>query len=60
MFTGEERFIAPNAVLVSARTDAVLIDCGFVKSDVNKLLHLVKASGGTRNGGPAYLRPARS
>ena len=23
MFTGEERFIAPNAVLVSARTDAV-------------------------------------
>ena len=28
IFTGEERFIAPNAVLVSARTDAVLIDCG--------------------------------
>ncbi len=45
MFTGEERFIAPNAVLVSGRTDAVLIDCGFVKSDVDKLLHLVKASG---------------
>ena len=45
MFTGEERFIAPNAVLVSARTDAVLIDCGFVKSDVDKLLHLVKVSG---------------
>jgi hypothetical protein len=33
MLTGEERFIAPNAVLVSARTDAVLIDCGFVKND---------------------------
>jgi glyoxylase-like metal-dependent hydrolase (beta-lactamase superfamily II) len=45
MFTGEERFMAPNAVLVSARTDAVLIDCGFVKSDVDKLLHVVKASG---------------
>jgi len=45
MFTGEERFIAPNAVLVSARADAVLIDCGFVKSDVDKLLHLVKAGG---------------
>ena len=45
MFTGEERFIAPNAVLVFARTDAVLIDCGFVKTDVDKLLHLVKASG---------------
>lgn len=45
MFTGEERFIAPNAVLVSGRTDAVLIDCGFVKSDVDKLLHLVQASG---------------
>jgi hypothetical protein len=36
MFTGEERFIAPNAVLVSGRTDAVLIDCSFVKSDVDK------------------------
>ena len=45
MFTGEERFIAPNAVLISAHTDAVLIDCGFVKSDVDKLLHLVQASG---------------
>ena len=30
MFTGEERFLAPNAVLVSARQDAFLIDCGFV------------------------------
>ncbi len=45
MFTAEERFLAPNAVLVSARTDAVLIDCGFVKSDVEKLLRLVKDSG---------------
>jgi glyoxylase-like metal-dependent hydrolase (beta-lactamase superfamily II) len=45
MFTGEERFIAPNAVLLSPRVDAVLIDCGFVKSDVDKLLHLVQTSG---------------
>lgn len=45
MFTGEERFLAPNAVLVSGRNDAVLIDCGFVKSDVEKLLSLVKGSG---------------
>jgi len=45
MFTGEERFLAPNAVLISARNDAVLIDCGFVKSDVEKLLRLVKDSG---------------
>jgi glyoxylase-like metal-dependent hydrolase (beta-lactamase superfamily II) len=45
MFTGEERFLAPNAVLVSARTDAVLIDCGFVKSDVENLLAFVKDSG---------------
>jgi glyoxylase-like metal-dependent hydrolase (beta-lactamase superfamily II) len=45
MFTGEERFLAPNAVLISARNDAVLIDCGFVKSDVEKLLQLVKDSG---------------
>jgi hypothetical protein len=42
MFTGAERFIAPNAVLVSGRNDSVLIDCGFVKSDVEKLLNLVK------------------
>lgn len=41
MFTGEERFLAPNAVLISARNDAVLIDCGFVKSDVEKLLRMV-------------------
>jgi len=45
MFTGEERFLAPNAVLISGRTDAVLVDCGFVKSDVEKLLALVKGSG---------------
>ena len=45
MFTGEERFLAPNAVLISGRNDAVLIDCGFVKSDVEKLLRLVKDSG---------------
>jgi glyoxylase-like metal-dependent hydrolase (beta-lactamase superfamily II) len=45
MFTGEERFLAPNAVLVSARHDAFLIDCGFVKSDVEKLLAHVRASG---------------
>jgi len=45
MFTGEERFLAPNAILVSGRNDAVLIDCGFVKSDVEKLLALVKNSG---------------
>jgi glyoxylase-like metal-dependent hydrolase (beta-lactamase superfamily II) len=45
MFTGEERYLAPNAVLISARNDAVLIDCGFVKSDVEKLLNLVKDRG---------------
>jgi glyoxylase-like metal-dependent hydrolase (beta-lactamase superfamily II) len=45
MFTGEERFLAPNAVLVSARNDAILIDCGFVATDVEKLLALVKGSG---------------
>lgn len=45
MFTGEERFLAPNAVLLSGRNDSVLIDCGFVKSDIEKLLHLVKANG---------------
>ena len=45
MFTGEERFLAPNAVLISARTDAVLIDCGFVSSDVEKLLRHVRDSG---------------
>jgi len=45
MFTGEERFLAPNAVLISARNDAVLVDCGFVKSDVERLLGLVKDSG---------------
>ena len=45
MFTGEERFIAPNAVLVSGRNDSVLIDCGFVKGDVEKLLSLVKGCG---------------
>ncbi|HEY6340042.1 MAG TPA: MBL fold metallo-hydrolase [Bryobacteraceae bacterium] len=45
MFTGEETFMASNAVLVSGRTDAVLIDCGFVKGDVDKLLHFVQASG---------------
>ena len=45
MFTGEERFLAPNAVLVSARQDAFLIDCGFVKSDVEKLLKFVGQSG---------------
>ncbi|HXX20556.1 MAG TPA: MBL fold metallo-hydrolase [Candidatus Acidoferrum sp.] len=44
MFTGEERFLAPNAVLISGRNDAFLIDCGFVKSDVEKLLTLVKNS----------------
>ncbi|MGA9885071.1 MAG: MBL fold metallo-hydrolase [Candidatus Acidiferrales bacterium] len=45
MFTGEEHFLAPNAVLISGRHDAVLIDCGFVTSDVEKLLKLVKDSG---------------
>jgi glyoxylase-like metal-dependent hydrolase (beta-lactamase superfamily II) len=45
MFTGEERFLAPNAVLISGRTDAVLVDCGFVSSDVEKLLKLVKDRG---------------
>jgi len=45
MFTGEERFLAPNAVLISGRNDAVLVDCGFVKSDVEKLLKVVKDSG---------------
>ncbi|MGC2329952.1 MAG: MBL fold metallo-hydrolase, partial [Candidatus Acidiferrales bacterium] len=45
MFTGEERFLAPNAVLVSGRQDAFLIDCGFVQSDVEKLLAHVRASG---------------
>lgn len=45
MFTGEQHFLAPNAILISARTDAVLVDCGFVKPDVEKLLHLVKSSG---------------
>jgi glyoxylase-like metal-dependent hydrolase (beta-lactamase superfamily II) len=44
MFTGEERFLAPNAVLISARSDAILVDCGFVASDVEKLLALVKDS----------------
>jgi glyoxylase-like metal-dependent hydrolase (beta-lactamase superfamily II) len=44
MFTGEEHFLAPNAVLISARHDAVLIDCGFVKPDVEKLLALAKNS----------------
>lgn len=32
-------------MLISARTDAVLIDCGFVTSDVETLLALVKNSG---------------
>lgn len=45
MFTGEQHFLAPNAILISARTDSVLIDCGFVKPDVEKLLQLVKSSG---------------
>ncbi|MGH9564066.1 MAG: MBL fold metallo-hydrolase, partial [Terracidiphilus sp.] len=45
MFTGEERFLAPNAVLISGRNDAVLVDCGFVNSDVEKLLNFVKDSG---------------
>jgi len=44
MFTGEERFLAPNAVLVSGRQDAFLIDCGFVKSDVEQLLRHVRDS----------------
>lgn len=44
MFTGEERFLAPNAVLISGRNDAVLIDCGFVTSDVEKLIRLAKDS----------------
>jgi glyoxylase-like metal-dependent hydrolase (beta-lactamase superfamily II) len=45
MFTGEERFLAPNAVLISGRRDALLIDCGFVKSDVDRLLEMVRGSG---------------
>ena len=44
MFTGEERFLAPNAVLVSGRQDAFLVDCGFVKSDVEQLLQHVRDS----------------
>ncbi len=44
MFTGAEQFLAPNALLISARNDAVLFDCGFVKSDVEQLLSLVKGS----------------
>src|SRR5690348_12840759 len=44
MFTGEERFLAPNAVLVSGRQDAFLVDCGFVKSDVEQLLKHVRES----------------
>ena len=47
MFTGEERFLAPNAVLVSGRQDAFLIDCGFVQSDVEKLLAHVPAFAST-------------
>jgi hypothetical protein len=35
MFTREERFLAPNAVLVSGRNNSMLIDCGFVKSDTD-------------------------
>jgi len=45
MFTGEERFLAPNAVLISGQRDAVLVDCGFVTSDVEKLLALVRGGG---------------
>jgi glyoxylase-like metal-dependent hydrolase (beta-lactamase superfamily II) len=45
MFTGEERFLAPNAVLISGWQDAFLIDCGFVKSDVEQLLVHVQDSG---------------
>ena len=44
MFTGEETFMASNAVLVSGRTDAMLIDCGFVKDAVYRLLDLVRSS----------------
>ena len=44
MFTGEERFLAPNAVLVSGQQDAFLVDCGFVKSDVEQLLKHVRES----------------
>jgi glyoxylase-like metal-dependent hydrolase (beta-lactamase superfamily II) len=45
MFTGEERFLAPNAVLISGRRDAVLVDCGFVSTDVERLLAMVRESG---------------
>jgi len=45
MFTGEEHFLAPNAVLIAGRHDCMLVDCGFVKPDVEKLLALVKGSG---------------
>lgn len=44
MFTGEERFLAPNAVLISGWQDAFLIDCGFVKNDVEQLLTHVRNS----------------
>jgi hypothetical protein len=42
MFTGEERFLAPNAVLISGRQDAFLVDCGLVKNDVEQLLKHVR------------------
>jgi len=45
MFTGEERFLAPNAVLISGRNDAFLVDCGFVKPDAAKLLAHVRGCG---------------
>ncbi len=44
-FTGEEQFLAPNAVLVSGRHDAILVDTGFVAPDVARLLAVVRASG---------------
>ncbi|HLY57385.1 MAG TPA: MBL fold metallo-hydrolase [Stellaceae bacterium] len=45
MFSGEERFLAPNAVLVSGRHDAVLVDCGFVRPDVERLVAMVRGTG---------------
>ena len=45
MYTGPERALGPNSVLVTGAHDALLIDAQFLNGDAQKLVELIKATG---------------
>jgi glyoxylase-like metal-dependent hydrolase (beta-lactamase superfamily II) len=45
MYTGGQKDLVPNAVIMSGRKDIVLFDVGFVPSEVKRLITMIKDTG---------------